>query len=65
MLTVPSRQDGDPRVRPATQASVAVTGDGEGWLIVGASPDLRQQFRKTRCCGHEPRAVIHQSPVSS
>lgn len=36
---------GDPRVRPGTQASVAFSADGGAhWLIVGASPDLRQQI---------------------
>jgi pyrroloquinoline quinone biosynthesis protein B len=31
-------------VRPATQASIAVTGNETDWLVVGASPDLRQQI---------------------
>jgi pyrroloquinoline quinone biosynthesis protein B len=36
---------GDPRVRPATQASLAFSADGGAhWLVVGASPDLRQQI---------------------
>jgi pyrroloquinoline quinone biosynthesis protein B len=35
---------GDRRVRPATQASLAVSANDETWLIVGASPDLRQQI---------------------
>jgi pyrroloquinoline quinone biosynthesis protein B len=35
---------GDPAARPRTQASVAVSADGARWLIVGASPDLRQQI---------------------
>ena len=35
---------GDPAARPRTQASVAVSADGAQWLIVGASPDLRQQI---------------------
>jgi len=35
---------GDPRVRAATQVSIAVTGDGKDWLVVGASPDIRQQL---------------------
>ncbi len=35
---------GDPRARPRTQVGVAVTEDGERWLLVGASPDLRQQM---------------------
>ena len=35
---------GDPRVKPRTQSSVAVTGDGERWFLLNASPDLRQQI---------------------
>ena len=31
------------RARPATQASVAISGDGSDWIVVGASPDLRRQ----------------------
>jgi pyrroloquinoline quinone biosynthesis protein B len=53
---------GDPRVRPATQASVAVSGDGEGWLIVGASPDLRQQISQTPALW--PRAEGRDSPIT-
>ena len=37
-------RSGDPRARPRTQVSVAVTADSERWLLVGASPDLRQQL---------------------
>jgi pyrroloquinoline quinone biosynthesis protein B len=35
---------GDPRAKPRTQISVAASADGENWLLVGASPDLRQQI---------------------
>ncbi len=35
---------GDPRVRPRTQSSLAVSADGEHWLVVNASPDIRQQI---------------------
>ncbi len=35
---------GDRRLKPRTQASVAVTADGSNFLLVGASPDLRQQI---------------------
>jgi pyrroloquinoline quinone biosynthesis protein B len=34
-------------VRPATQASVAVSGNESEWIVVGASPDLRQQILQT------------------
>lgn len=35
---------GDARARPRTQVAVAVSGNAQDWLIVGASPDLRQQI---------------------
>jgi len=35
---------GDPRLEPRTQDSVAVTGDGDGWILLNASPDIRQQI---------------------
>src|SRR5215831_17798209 len=38
---------GDARVRPRTQASLAVTADGENWLLINASPDLPQQVRQS------------------
>src|SRR5947209_9531654 len=39
--------DGDPRVRPRTQAGVAVSGDGTHWTLLNASPDLRAQLAAT------------------
>ena len=39
--------DGDPRVTPRTQSSVAVTGDGASYTLLNASPDLGQQIRAT------------------
>lgn len=39
--------NGDPRVIPRTQSSVAVTGDGATWILLNASPDLGQQIRAT------------------
>src|SRR5919109_2542102 len=35
---------GDPRVRPRTQACLAVSADGESWWLLNASPDLRAQI---------------------
>jgi pyrroloquinoline quinone biosynthesis protein B len=53
---------GDPRAPAATQASVAVTGDGAKWLLVGASPDLRQQLLQTPRLW--PRTPGRDSPIS-
>jgi pyrroloquinoline quinone biosynthesis protein B len=55
-------RSGDPRVRPATQASVAISGDDEQWVVVGASPDLRQQILQTPRLW--PRAGLRHSPIT-
>jgi pyrroloquinoline quinone biosynthesis protein B len=55
-------RNGDKRVRPATQASVAVSGNGKDWLIVGASPDLRQQLVQTPRLW--PRTGARDSPIA-
>jgi pyrroloquinoline quinone biosynthesis protein B len=36
---------GDPRVKPRTQASLAISADGEHWTLLNASPDLRAQIQ--------------------
>jgi pyrroloquinoline quinone biosynthesis protein B len=53
---------GDPRVRPATQASLAVSADDTTWFIVGASPDLRQQVAATPKLW--PRGSGRDSPIA-
>jgi pyrroloquinoline quinone biosynthesis protein B len=52
----------DLRVRPATQSSVAVSGNGTEWVVVGASPDLRQQILQTP--GLWPRIGARDSPIA-
>jgi pyrroloquinoline quinone biosynthesis protein B len=51
---------GDPRAKPRTQVSVAASADGENWLLVGASPDLRQQIVENPAMS--PRSARH-SPI--
>jgi len=53
---------GDPAARPRTQASVAVSGDGARWLIVGATPDLRQQILANAELA--PPAGTRDSPIA-
>ncbi|MCB8838824.1 pyrroloquinoline quinone biosynthesis protein PqqB [Aurantimonas sp. VKM B-3413] len=36
--------EGDERVEARSQSSIAVTADGQHWLLLNASPDLRQQI---------------------
>src|SRR3954447_24710604 len=54
---------GDARVRPRTQASLAITGDGVHWALLNASPDLRSQIQVTRAL--HPRDGIRHSPIAA
>lgn len=56
-------RSGDPAARPATQASVAVSADGQDWVIVGASPDLRQQIQQTPVLW--PQNGVRHSPIAA
>ena len=54
---------GDPRVRPRTQSSLAVSADGERWALLNASPDLRSQIQATARL--HPRAGTRGSPIEA
>ena len=54
---------GDRRVRPRTQASLAVTGDRENWVLINASPDLPQQIRQSQAL--RPRNGTRGSPIKA
>jgi pyrroloquinoline quinone biosynthesis protein B len=54
---------GDSRARPRTQASLAVSGDGESWILINASPDLPQQIRQSKAL--HPRWGTRGSPIKS
>ncbi len=54
---------GDARVRPRTQASLAVTGNGEDWVLINASPDLPYQLRRSDPL--HPRTGTRGSPIKA
>ena len=54
---------GDARVKPRTQASLAVSGDGRRWMLLNASPDLRAQLLATPAL--HPRGSPRSSPISA
>src|ERR1700757_2522567 len=54
---------GAARVRPRTQASLAVSADGENWLLINASPDLPQQVRQSKVL--HPRSGTRGSPIKA
>src|SRR5580704_18560092 len=50
---------GDPRVRARTQASLAVSANGEDWILINASPDLPEQIRRAAVLRPVSPAVAH------
>ena len=54
---------GDPRVVPRTQSSLAVSADGTSWVLLNASPDLRQQILDTAAL--RPSTGARHSPISA
>src|SRR3954451_6276583 len=47
----------------STQASIAISADGEHWFLINASPDLRQQLTATPQL-HPRAARLRHSPVA-
>ena len=53
----------DPAARWRTQCSLAVSADGERWVLLNASPDLRQQILSTPSL--HPSAAPRHSPIAA
>ncbi len=53
----------DRRVKPRTQASLAVSADGARWVLLNASSDLRAQVQATPAL--QPRAEPRGSPIAA
>jgi len=56
-------RDGSIKTKWRTQASIAVSADGDRWLLVNASPDLRQQLLQTKALW--PRKSPRHSPIDA
>ncbi len=54
---------GDPNALSRTQASLAVSKDGHSWVLLNASPDLRQQIEATPAL--HPPAGRRGSPIAA
>ncbi len=54
---------GDPNCPKQTQASLAVSADGENWLLLNASPDIRQQIIATPEL--HPQTGLRSSPIKA
>ncbi|MCB4824122.1 pyrroloquinoline quinone biosynthesis protein PqqB [Roseicella aerolata] len=57
---------GDPAATPRSQASLAVSADGARWVLLNASPDLRQQIIATPALHPRPApGGIRHSPIAA
>ncbi|MHA1518300.1 MAG: pyrroloquinoline quinone biosynthesis protein PqqB [Alphaproteobacteria bacterium] len=54
---------GLPTVKPRTQASIAVSTDGRQWVLLNASPDLRQQINVTPELQPDRNGPPRNSPI--
>lgn len=52
----------DPRVKPRTQASLAVSADRQNWVLLNASPDLRAQIQAVPAL--QPHTTPRGSPIA-
>lgn len=55
--------EGDRRVKARTQSSIAVSADGEAWILLNASPDLRAQIAATSAL--RPVVGTRGSPIAA
>lgn len=55
---------GEQAALPRTQASLALSADGERWVLVNASPDLRQQIAATPALHPRPDR-LRNSPITA
>jgi pyrroloquinoline quinone biosynthesis protein B len=56
---------GKPGFRARTQSSLAVSRDGENWVLLNASPDLRQQLAQTPELHANPKQGLRHSPIKA
>ena len=57
--------DGDERVIPRTQSSITVSANGNSWVIVNASPDLRRQIAVTPELRPRRSGAPRNSPIAA
>ena len=56
---------GRPGFPPRTQSSLAVSRDGERWVLLNASPDLRQQIAATPELAPRAERGLRSSPIKA
>ena len=59
--SAPARRD----FRPRTQSSFAVSANGADWLLLNASPDLREQIAAAPQLAPGPMTILRASPIKA
>ncbi len=54
---------GNPKAKPRSQSSIGVTADGERWLLLNASPDIKTQILASPAL--HPRGEGRHSPIAA
>jgi pyrroloquinoline quinone biosynthesis protein B len=54
---------GDPQLVPRTQSSLAVSREGETWVLLNASPDIRQQINAMHELLPRPDHALRFTPI--
>lgn len=56
---------GDPAAPRRTQSSIAVSTDGERWVLFNCSPDIRQQILANPALHPKPEKGLRHSPIAA
>jgi pyrroloquinoline quinone biosynthesis protein B len=56
---------GTPGFKARTQSSLAVSRDGASWVLLNASPDLRQQIERTPALHADKKLGLRHSPIKA
>lgn len=64
MLCLGQRQ-GSVQATPRTQSSIAVSSDGNSWVLLNASPDIGQQIRQQPQLQPQPHQGLRHSPIQA
>lgn len=56
---------GKPGFKARTQSSLAISADGKSWVLLNASPDLRQQINDNPELGSQPNSGHRNTPIKA
>lgn len=60
-----SARSGKPGYRPRTQTSLAISTNGDDWVILNTAPDLRQQINENPVIAARPDGKLRNSPIKA